>query len=112
MWAPIWGGSVGTLPDRGGVAALAAWSREAGYWQLAPRSVDAVNAGSGGTLGTASAGGVLVGSVALVAVGGALCVAWLVALRSKITAVTTKAATRPATATVTPMTIGTVWLRG
>ena len=45
MLALTCAGSVGTLPVRGGLfGLLAGWA--AGYWQLAPRSAGALNAGS------------------------------------------------------------------
>src|SRR5271156_3540314 len=40
-------GSVGTLPCLGGFTCLAAGSGDGGYWQLAPRSAVALNAGNG-----------------------------------------------------------------
>src|SRR5581483_1725485 len=53
-------GSVGTFPLRGGSTFLAAGSGLAGYWQLAPRSAGALNAGNtpacpggGGVVGAA-----------------------------------------------------------
>ncbi len=39
-------GSVGTMPECGGVVGLTAGSVVAGYWQLAPRFGGGVNAGS------------------------------------------------------------------
>ena len=47
MLALTWAGSVGTLPVRGRVVRLARRLRRAGYWQFAPRSAGAANAGSG-----------------------------------------------------------------
>ena len=47
--ALICAGSVGILPVRGGLAGLAAGAGDGGYWQLAPRSGDGLNAGIAGT---------------------------------------------------------------
>src|ERR1700730_5762466 len=48
MVALISGGSVGSLPDRGGLTGLTDGSCEAGYSQSAPRSAGGANAGNGG----------------------------------------------------------------
>ena len=59
MLALTCGGSVGTLPVRGGLTFLLAASA-AGYWQFAPRSAGAAN---GGELSVRGGGGAEVGGV-------------------------------------------------
>jgi len=60
MLALICAGSVGTLPVRGGLFGLLAFSVDAGYWQLAPRLAGAANGGSwpdaAGVAGSAEVG--------------------------------------------------------
>ena len=46
MLALTCAGSVGTLPVRGALFGLLAFSCDAGYWQLPPRLAGAANAGS------------------------------------------------------------------
>src|ERR1700727_2286087 len=67
MLALTWAGSVGTLPVRGGLTGLDAGCADAGYWQLAPRSADALNGGNGGT-GAGCPGVVVSGELLLVVV--------------------------------------------
>src|ERR1700731_4188022 len=106
MLALTWAGSVGTLPVRGGLTGLAAWSDDAGYWQLAPRLADGLNAGKGGTAGVGPGGVVLSGELLAAAV---LVVAAVLLLFSCLVltiAITT--ATITATTTIEPAAITTI----
>src|SRR5215218_8423476 len=95
MLALTCAGSVGTLPDRGGLTGLLAFSWDAGYWQLSPRPAGAVK---GGSLPSA-AGSALAALDVLVAA-----VFWL----SESSLVSTTVATIAATTTITPTTDPTI----
>ncbi len=70
MLALTCAGSVGTLPVRGGLTGLLAFSGDAGYWQLPPRLAGAAEAGScpgaAGLSGNAEVGVVVAADAVLV----------------------------------------------